>query len=219
MEVKSLLKSKNEQLQRELFRLLALYAGQKMLLKTRKRPPEWWRLVSGGTLLYIGATGKIPFLSVIRRANVNHGQVNFKKQILIQRTREEVYAFFREFRNLKLILPQIEAINPIDIGKKHWEVHIRSRKEKYRTEIIVVKEKHNEFLGWSTGKDAFIYHTGRIELRKGTVEGITVLNFVFSYTPPGGKLGSKLFRMFNSILERHIDRALYKVHKIIEEER
>lgn len=219
MEIKSLLKSKNEQLQRELFRLLALYVGQKMLLKAKQRPPELWRLVSGGALLYMGATGKIPFLSVIRRANVNHGQINFKKQIVIQSTPQEVYMFFREFRNLKLILPQIEAVKPIDIENKHWELHLRSRKKKYLTEIIVVKEKHNEFLGWSTGEGACIYHTGRVELQAGAVEGVTVLNFVFSYTPPGGKLGNKLFSMFNNILEHRIDRVLYKVRVAIEQEK
>lgn len=216
MEIKSLLKSKNEQLQQELFRLLALYAGQRLLLGRKKGRPALWRLASGGILLYIGATGKVPFLSAVSRINHNHGQVNCKEQIVIQRPVEEVFAFFRDFRNLKQLLPALKAAKAMDVEMKHWELHLEIAGKTYPTALFVVKEKENEFLGWSAGEGACIYHTGRIELQEGIIPGITVMDFVFSYTPPGGKLGNMLFAGFRYLARQRVHTFLDGLRKAME---
>lgn len=218
MELKNLMKSKNEQLQAELFRLLMLYAGQKLFLTRSNRPPSICRLATGGILLYMAATGKVPFLSSIRRLNSNHGQVNFKNQILIQCSREQIFNVFRNFRNFKEILPWLRAAKVLDIEKKHWELQMEFMGKVFTTEVFVVKEKENEFLGWSATPDACIYHTGRIELHEGVVPQVTVMDFVFSYKPPGGKLGNILFRGFRHTIKRHIDTFLRNFSALVDAE-
>lgn len=218
MEVNNILKSKNEQLQQELFRLLAFYAGQRLLLKSKKGIPSLGRLISGGALLYIGATGKLPLWSFLRRANTNHGQINCKQQILIQRSPEEVFAFFRDFRNLKRLLTPLETAKALDIAKKHWELRLDICGRSYKTALFVVKEKENEFLGWSAGEGACIYHTGRIELQEGIIPHITVMDFVFSYTPPLGKFGDVLLRPWKHAVECRVYKFLTDLRTVIEEE-
>ncbi|MVZ67435.1 hypothetical protein GQF61_16390 [Sphingobacterium sp. DK4209] len=208
MEIKSLIKSRNESLQDELLRLLALYAGQRLLRSSNKRPLSLWRLASGGVLLYIGATGRVPFLSIMHRFNTNHGQVNFKEQLIIQRTPQYVFSFFHDLRNMKQLLPWLKGVKALDIEKKHWEMHCEILGKSFITELFVVKEKENEFLGWSARQDAFIYFTGRIELREGVVPGVTVMDFVFSYTPPGGKLGDLALSGLRHIVRRRVHNFL-----------
>lgn len=205
MEIRSLVKSRNETLQDELFRLLALYAGQRLVRGSDKRAPSLWRLASGGLLLYIAATGKVPFLSTLQRLNTNHGQVNFKEQLIIQRTPEQVFSFFHDLRNLKQLLPWLKGAKALDIEKKHWEMHGEILGKPFVCELFVVKEKENEFLGWSARQDAFIYHTGRIELKEGVAPQVTVMDFVFSYTPPGGKLGNLAFSGVRGIVRRQVN--------------
>lgn len=208
MEIKSVIKSKSDSLQDELLRLLALYAGQRLLRSSNRRPPSLWRLASGGLLLYIGATGKVPFGAAIHRFNTNHGQVNFKEQLIIQRPPEQVFSFFQDLRNMKQLLPGLKGAKALDIEKTHWEMHWEILGKPFITEVFVVKEKENEFLGWSARQDAFIYYTGRIELREGVVPQITVMDFVFSYTPPGGRLGDLALSGLKYIVRRRVHNFL-----------
>lgn len=215
MEIRSLVKSRNESLQDELFRLLALYAGQRLLRGSNKRAPSLWRLASGGLLLYIAATGKVPFLSTLRRLNTNHGQVNFKEQLIIQRTPEQVFSFFHDLRNLKQLLPWLKGAKALDIEKTHWEIHGEILGKSFISELFVVKENENEFLGWSARQDAFIYHTARIELREGVAPQVTVMDFVFSYTPPGGKLGDLAFSGMRRMVGGEVNRFLRDVSNLL----
>ena len=218
MNLQGKLKIRNENLQQELFRMLALYAGQWLLRSGRRKGGKPWRLISGGLLLYIGATGKIPFIPWLQRINKNHGQFNCKYEIVVQQPPAIVFSYFRDFRNLKKHIPCLKSAKPLDIEKTHWELTIEILGKSCPFELFVVKERINEFLGWSANEDAFLYHTGRIELREGVIPNITVLDLVFSYTPPGGNIGRFLTSPFQPLIRSKLRLFLDKLRKEIEEE-
>lgn len=218
MELQNKLRTKNENLQHELFRMLALYAGQWLLRSETSKRMRPWHILSGGLLLYIGATGKIPVIPWLRRVNKNPGQFNCKHEIVIQQSPQVVFAYFRDFRNLKKHVPWLKSAKPLDIEKKHWELTIKVMGKLCSFELFIVKERANEFLGWSAKEDAFLYHTGRIELRPGVIPNITVLDLVFSYTPPGGNVGRFLISPFQALIESKIHLFVDKLRKEIEED-
>ncbi|MFD1772168.1 hypothetical protein [Sphingobacterium suaedae] len=217
MKMNRVITKRNETLANELTRMLALYAGQWLLRRGRNRKVGPLRLLSGGALLFVGATGRLPFEGLLRRANKNHGQVNCRVETRIQQPPALVYAYFHDLKNLKKHIPCAAAIEAPVAANEGWRVHLNILGMTCAWQIFVVKAEKNELIGWSAHEETFIYHTGKITIREGDLPQQSVVDFVFSYTPPGGKLGRALARPLDHVIQRYVDGFIRSVKLALED--
>lgn len=198
-----------------IIRFFSVLIGQK-LLRSGLKGFKPFSLISGGTLLYLGFTGDFPLVSWMQRKNVNHGQFNFKKELQIRRSLQYVYPFFRDFSNAVGHLPLVDHIVPLDADKTHWEISLTAFGKSCVFEIFIVKERVGEFIGWSTGENSVFYHSGKMEFLSGPTPESTIINLVYSYTPPMGKVGRLIAQPLNKFIDAKITKFLIKLMMTVE---
>ena len=121
----------------------------------------------------------------------------FERTVTINRPRHELYAFWRDFRNLPMFMEDIESVSVIDELRSHWRVKAPAD---FSAEwnSIVVQDVPGELIAWQSGEDASIKNSGRIEFRESPNGRGTLVTATIAYEPPGGKLG----KIFASLFQR-----------------
>jgi len=84
----------------------------------------------------------------------------------INRTPEELFAFWRNFENLPLIMPHLESVTCEDNTRSHWRVR-RSEDKVAEWDAIVINERPNEMIAWRTIEGSDVEHAGSIWFKPG----------------------------------------------------
>jgi uncharacterized membrane protein len=114
-----------------------------------------------------------------------------ERTVTINRPRQELYAFWRDFRNLPLFMENIESVTEIDGGRSHWRVKAPAGTT-VEWDSVIVEEVPGELIAWRSAEKASIANSGRIEFRDSPNGRGTLVSATIAYDPPAGKLG-KLF--------------------------
>src|SRR5690606_22925209 len=81
------------------------------------------KLLAGGFLLYRGASGHCPMYSMLGKDNLPDPvkNINISTSILVNKPRQEVYAFWRKLENLPLFMKHLENVTGIDSSRSKWK--------------------------------------------------------------------------------------------------
>jgi uncharacterized membrane protein len=120
-----------------------------------------------------------------------------ERTVSIKRPRHELYAFWREFRNLPLFMENIESVTEIDSTRSHWKVKAPANTT-VEWDSIIVEDVPGEVISWHSAEGASITNSGRIEFRDSSNDRGTLVTATIAYDPPGGKLG----KLFASLFQR-----------------
>jgi uncharacterized membrane protein len=127
------------------------------------------------------------------------------RTVTINRPREELYAFWRDFRNLALFMENIETVTVSDDLHSHWVVKAPGGKT-VEWDSIITQDEPGRVLAWASTEDADIKNTGLIEFRDAPPGRGSEVTATIVYDPPGGDLGkliAKLFQREPKIQARH----------------
>src|SRR3954469_9174538 len=117
------------------------------------------------------------------------------RTVTINRPRAELYAFWRDFRNLPLFMENIESVQVGDNRISHWVVKAPAgRTVEWDSEII--EDVENEAIAWRSLDDADVRNTGRITFRDGPPDRGTEVTATIIYDPPAGDLGKLIAKLF-----------------------
>lgn len=127
------------------------------------------------------------------------------KTVTINRPRQELYAFWRNFANLAQFMENLVSVEVLDAQRSHWVVKAPAGK-KIEWNAIVTDDVPGELIAWSSEEGADVPNSGRVEFRdapggRGTWVSATIL-----YDPPGGVIGKVIAKMFQrepAIQARH----------------
>jgi uncharacterized membrane protein len=182
---------------------------------------------SGGALIYRGATGYCPGYAAAGVNRVDprsestrsalggrHG-VRVTQAVTINRTPEELYAFWRNPQNLPQFMTHLVSVHSIDDRRSHWVVKAPAgRTVQWTAEII--NEVPNQLIGWRTLSDADVVSAGSVHFKPaGPGRGTEVL-VVMQYSPPGGKAGAALAWMLGHEPSQTILEDLRRLKQITE---
>jgi uncharacterized membrane protein len=118
-------------------------------------------------------------------AGDGHGTV-WGRTITINRPREELYAFWRDFGNLADFMENIEAVSAVDATRSHWKV--RGPQGTYEFDSVVTEDQPGRVIAWqSDGGD--VKNSGRVEFLDAPPGRGSWVRAVLSYEPPMGFLG------------------------------
>lgn len=117
------------------------------------------------------------------------------RTVTINRPRAELFAFWRDFKNLPLFMENIVAVDVLDDRRSRWTVEAPAGKTVEWTSTIV-EEQDGAVIAWESDKDADIKNTGRIEFRDAPPGRGTEVTATIVYDPPGGDLGKLIAKLF-----------------------
>ena len=137
------------------------------------------------------------------------------RTVTINRPRTELYAVWRDFRNLALFMENIERVEVIDATHSHWVVSAPAG-ERVEWDSVIEEDIPGEVISWSPVPGSGLEHSGRIEFRdahggRGTEVTATIL-----YDPPAGRIGKVIAKLFQKEPKIQARRDLRRFKQLME---
>ena len=183
--------------------------------------------VLGGALICRGVTGYSPLYRILgidtsearprRSVSVPHGRgVKVESSIIINKTPEELYQFWRRLENLPRVMSNIEAVQTIDDKRSRWVMKTLGGAEvSWESEII--NEVPNELIAWrSINHSSDVDHAGSVRFEQAQGAGGTIVKVSLEYRPPAGIIGVGLAKLFGEEPQQLVDKDLRRFKELME---
>lgn len=176
------------------------------------------RTLVGGVLLYRGVSGHCPFYAGIGKTKgVTHTQaINIRTGLIVNKSKNEVYAFWRKLENLPLFMKHLSTVTEIDAKHSHWEAEVPGGIGKIKWNAEIVKEEDGQLIGWQSIPNSTINNAGKVTFKEALGGEGTELEVVISYHPPAGDIGAGLAKSLNPIFEKMIRQDIMNFKEYIE---
>ena len=180
--------------------------------------------ITGGALLYRGATGQCPLYKIAgidtssRRprpaVSVPHGRgVKVESSVLINKSPEELYAFWRGLENLPRFMDHLVSVKSQGDQRSHWVVKTIGNAE-ISWDAEIVNDIPNELIAWRTVENSDVDHAGSVRFEPtGSAARVKV---TMEYRPPAGKLGVGLAKLFGQEPQQMIESDLRRFKQLME---
>jgi len=128
------------------------------------------------------------------------------RSVTINRPRQELFAFWRDFQNLASFMENIVSIKPTgEKGRAVWTIRAPAGRT-VEVETEIVREQPGELIAWRSVPGSQIDTEGRVTFKDAPGERGTRVSVRVAYKPPAGELGrmvAKLFQREPEVQARH----------------
>jgi uncharacterized membrane protein len=124
-----------------------------------------------------------------------HGDSLSGTTVTINRSRAELFAYWRDFTNLPSFMDNVESITVIDPETTHWIVRAPAGKS-VEWDAKITDERESEYIAWTSMEGADVTNSGRVDFRDATGGRGTAVTATVVYDPPGGTIGKIVAKMF-----------------------
>jgi uncharacterized membrane protein len=137
------------------------------------------------------------------------------RAVTIGKPRDEVFTFFRDFKNLARFMENIERIDVIDDTHSHWVVKAPAG-HSVEWDSVLTADEPGTLLAWETGPEAEVKNHGRVEFRDAPAGRGTEIHATIIYEPPGGDLGKVIATLFQKEPGMQAKRDLRRLKMLLE---
>ena len=137
------------------------------------------------------------------------------KTVTINRPRQEIYDFWRDFSNLPQVMDNVVSIEKLDDRRSRWTVKAPGGGTVSWTSQVT-EDQPGELIAWTSEEDADVPNSGRVEFRDAPGDRGTWVTATIVYDPPAGIIGKVIAKMFQR--EPHIQarRDLRRLKQLME---
>jgi uncharacterized membrane protein len=114
--------------------------------------------------------------------------------VTINRPREELYAFWRDFANLPKFMSNVERVVQGEAGRTLWTIAAPGGSS-VDLDTEITDEREGELIAWRTRPGSDVEAEGRVSFRDAAGRG-TVVDAEIAYRPPGGEMGRWIAKLF-----------------------
>ena len=137
------------------------------------------------------------------------------RTITVNRPREALYAFWRDFRNLPRFLENIEQVTVGDERRSHWVVKAPAGRT-VEWDAQIVEDEPGRVIAWESLDGGDIRNAGRIEFRDAPPGRGTEIAATLVYDPPGGDVGKLIAKLFQKEPKVQARRDLRRFKQLME---
>lgn len=209
----------------QLERLGSMVGGSMLLLGALKRGNgSLLSALLGGSLLYRGLTGHCHGYELLGINTAEHppatavpGQegVKIEKTITIQRSPEQLYAYWRKLENLPRVMRHLESVEVLDNRRSRW-VASGPAGLSVAWQAEVINERQNEMIAWRSLPGGDIDTAGSVRFKSLGAAGGTEVTVSLKYNPPAGKAGHWLATLLGQGLEQELDEDMGRLKSVME---
>jgi uncharacterized membrane protein len=209
-------------------RWLSLAAGTGLTLYglSRRKTAGWMLTALGGMLIQRGATGHCHTYEALgintagtgedtRRALGGSGGTPVEESVTINRSIEELYRFWRNLENLPQFMQHLESVERITDTLSRWRARGPGGKIiEWNAEII--NEVPNKVIGWRSIEGSDVVSAGSVNFDDAGPGRGTRVTVHLQYSPPGGKVGAAVARLFGRDAATEIREDLRRFKQMVE---
>ena len=198
---------------------IALGSGLVAFGLLRRSRTSWGLAATGATFLYRGFRGfcAVYHLLGIDRAAPEQGRrgnlgVKVERAVSMDEPAEKIYRFWRDFRNLPTIMPNLESVTVQSDTRSHWVVK-GPMGVKFEWDAEIINDKTNELIAWQTeGSSVKSAGSVRFEPMAG---GSTMVRVSLQYSPPGGELAHMITALLGEDPGARIEEDLTRLQEAL----
>jgi uncharacterized membrane protein len=137
------------------------------------------------------------------------------KTVIINRSREEVYGFWRDFSKMPTYVRHLESVEMTGERRSRWAAKGPAGKT-VEWEAEIVEDVPNERIRWQSLPGADIENSGSVHFERAAGGRGTLVRVELNYNPPGGVVGSAIAKLFRAEPGDQIEDALRALKQVIE---
>jgi uncharacterized membrane protein len=115
------------------------------------------------------------------------GTVDIEETVIVERPPEEVYAYWRNFRNLQRWMKHIESVEVLPDGRSRWCAVLFEGAPAVEWDAETVEDVPNQRISWRSLPDGDIETFGTVRFEPTAGRG-TRVHLTLQYRPPGGRI-------------------------------
>lgn len=138
-----------------------------------------------------------------------------EKSITINRSPDEIYAFWRHLENLPRFMQHVQSVTQRGDGISHWVVKT-SHGRTLEWDVRIIEDKPGQMISWQSLEGADMDNAGSVWFTPAPGGQGTVVKVAMKYSPPGGKIGAAIAKMFGESTEKEISEDLFQLKKLLE---
>jgi uncharacterized membrane protein len=142
------------------------------------------------------------------------GRVHLTEAILINRSPDEVYRFWRNFQNLPRFMSYLESVDVMDQRRSRWRANAAGTTFEWEAEIT--SDQPGRFIAWRSLENSDIDNSGEVQFEHAPGRRGTYVRVEMEYLPPGGAVGRAMAKLFGKSPEQLIATDLRRFKQIME---
>lgn len=172
--------------------------------------------LAGGMVL-VGAGLAYVAVKAIKNGNEEEvaRDVHVETSIIIDKSPQELFSFWRDFKNLPLFMKHLESVTSMDDGRTHW-VAKGSGEIKVEWDAEIYNEIENELIAWRSVDNADVVNAGSVRFQRAPQGRGTYVRVVLNYNPPAGTIGESLAELLGTEPGQLIKEELRRFKQLVE---
>jgi len=133
----------------------------------------------------------------------------------IRRTPDEIYRFWRDFRNLPRFMEHLDSVEVIDDRRSRWTARAPAGGS-VAWEAEIVDDRPGELIAWRSVQHADVDNQGSVRFSPAPAGRGTEVRVELSYQPPGGALGAAVAKLFGEEPGQQVKGDLRRLKQVLE---
>lgn len=156
--------------------------------------------------------------SVSPVASINRGEgIKVEESIVIDRTPDELYAYWRNFENLPRFMDHLKSVTVLGERRSHW-VAAGPAGTTIEWDAEIHNEVENQLIAWRSLPGAEVGNAGSVHFTPIAEGRSTEVRVVLSYEPPAGRVGAAIARLFGEEPSQQVAEDLERFKEAMEDE-
>jgi uncharacterized membrane protein len=124
------------------------------------------------------------------------GDVLIGRSVTIDRPRQQLYAFWRDFKNLPLFMRNVHSVAIRDSAHSHWVIEAPAGKT-VEWDSQITQDEPGRLIAWESLEGASVRNSGRVEFIDSPDGRGSVVRVTLTYDPPAGAVGKLIAKLFH----------------------
>jgi uncharacterized membrane protein len=143
------------------------------------------------------------------------GALSIERCITVNKSAEECYRFWRNFDNFPRFMQHLESVQSTSATRSHWKAKAPlGASVEWDAEVTV--DQPGELLAWHSVEGADVDNAGTVRFEPAPGGRGTIVRVDMQYSPPGGKAGALIAKLFGEEPALQIDDDLRHFKQLIE---
>ncbi|HEX4150622.1 MAG TPA: SRPBCC family protein [Steroidobacteraceae bacterium] len=161
------------------------------------------------------SSAKHPNAGAAPEFDAHKGDVLVGRTVTIDRSRQELYAFWRDFSNLPRFMQHIRSVTVSADDRSHWVVEAPAGKT-VEWDAQITEDQPGGAIAWKSLEHASVKNSGRVEFADSPEGRGTIVRVTLAYDPPGGTIGKAIAKLFQQEPKIQARRDLRRFKQLME---
>ncbi|MFN8493694.1 MAG: SRPBCC family protein [Caldilineaceae bacterium] len=141
--------------------------------------------------------------------------IHVKKSLMVNRSPEELYQFWRNFENLPRFMTHLESVQVQGDRRSHWKAKAPAGTT-VEWDAEISDDRPNEQIAWRSLENADVRNTGSVRFERAPADRGTKVTVEIYYDAPGGAIGSALAKLFGEEPSQQVQDDLRVFKQVME---